>query len=98
MSYNAGHVADIVEPGGGPGGSDRVFEAKVASPLTANANQGTAAISGPRPPKTGNLFAFGDTEESYRLMILGNKQLGVPGDGAFDHTTGQGFVKQRDGH
>ena len=31
-------------------------------------------------------------------MILGNKQLGVPGDGAFDHTTVQGFVKQRDGH
>ena len=31
-------------------------------------------------------------------MIPGNKQLGMPGDGAFDHKTGRGFVKQRDGH
>ena len=35
-SYNATHVPDIVQPGGGPGGSDRVFEGKVVSPCTAS--------------------------------------------------------------
>ena len=34
VSYNSTHATDIVEPGGGPGGSDRLFEAKEVSRLT----------------------------------------------------------------
>ena len=38
VSYNSTHVTDIVEPGGGPGGSDRLFEAKVVSPCAHSPN------------------------------------------------------------
>ena len=47
ISYNAGHVADLVEPGGGPGGSDRVFESKVVSPCTLADKQG-GEMCGPK--------------------------------------------------
>ena len=40
VSYNSTHATDIVEPGGGPGGSDRLFEAKVVSPCTLAERQG----------------------------------------------------------
>ena len=95
-SYNATHTPDIVEPGGGPGGSDRVFEGKVVSPCTASDSQ-TGRMTGTRPPKRGHLFAFGNTEESYRIMILGTKRRGNPNGEPFDHETGEGYVAQRDG-
>jgi len=95
-SYNATHVPDIVEPGGGPGGSDRVYEGKVVSPCTASDYQ-TGKMTGTRPPKRGHLFGLGNTEESYRVMILGTKRRGNPNDEPFDHDTGEGYVEQRDG-
>ena len=91
------HVTDIVEPGGGPGGSDRLFEAKVVSPCTLAERQG-AEIRGQKPSKRGYLFGFGNTEESYRIMIYGTAARGLPADGPFDEDTGQGFVPQRPGH
>ena len=44
VSYNSTHVTDIVEPGGGPGGSDRLFEAKVVSPCTLAERQRRRAL------------------------------------------------------
>ena len=38
----------------------------------------TGAITGAKPPKRGHLFAFGNTEVSYRIMILGTKRRGNP--------------------
>ena len=70
-------MTDIVEPGGGPGGSDRLFEAKVVSPCTLAERQG-AEIRGQKPSKRGYLFGFGNTEESYRIMIYGTAARGLP--------------------
>ena len=97
ISYNAGHVADLVEPGGGPGGSDRVFESKVVSPCTLADKQG-GEMCGPKPLKRGHLFGFGNTEESYRIMNYGTKQRGLPSDDLHDPDSGVGFVRERRGH
>ena len=97
VSYNAGHVADLVEPGGGPGGVDRVFEAKVISPCTLADKQG-AGVCAPAPPQCGNIFGFGNTEDSYRIMIYGSAQRGRPEDGAHHPDSGQGYVPERRGH
>ena len=97
VSYNSTHVTDIVEPGGGPGGSDRLFEAKVVSPCTLAEKQG-AELRGQKPSKRGYLFGFGSTEESYRIMIYGSAERGLHTDGPFDEDTGQGFVPPRQGH
>ena len=46
----------------------------------------------------GHLYAFGNTEERYRIKILGCKGKGVLGvDRPFDHTTKVGSVKERAG-
>ena len=50
-----------------------------------------------KPPKIGNLYGFGNTEESYNIMILGNKRRGPLGT-PFDPDTGEGHVEHRDGH
>ena len=95
VSYNSTHVTDIVEPGGGPGGSDRLFDAKVVSPCTLAEGQG-AELRGQKPSKRGNLFGFGNTEESYRIMIYGSAARGLPTDNPFDidasHETGPRHV------
>jgi hypothetical protein len=54
VSYmNSTHATDMfVEPGGGPGGSDRLFEAKVVSPCTLAERQG-AVTRGQKPSKRG---------------------------------------------
>jgi hypothetical protein len=96
VSFNAGHVADIVEPGGGPGGCDRLFEGKVVSPCVESPYQ-TGDMKGTKPPKIGHLYGFGNTEESYNIMILGNKRRGPLGT-PFDPDTGEGHVEHRDGH
>ena len=54
-------------------------------------------MTGTKPPKRGHLFGFGNTEEFYRVMILGTKRRGTPGM-LFDHDTGEGHVEHRDGH
>ena len=71
VSYNSTHATDIVEPGGGPGGSDRLFEAKVVSPCTLAERQG-AVTRGQKPSKRGYLFGFGNTTV---LRALGGRRL-----------------------
>ena len=83
--YNVGHVADLVQPGASPWGTDWLGETKVPSSL------------GLAPPThqcahVGHLVAFGSTEEWWHRVVLGCRQRGVPADGPFDHHTGKGHV------
>ena len=85
-------------------GCDVAYETKVASYLTKK-RAATDDVGG-RPPRlnakgepvsgapaaVGHKFAFGSTEEFYRLTILGCRQRGRPRDGTFDHNTGRGYV------
>ena len=96
VSFNAGHVTDIVEPGGGPGGCDRLFEGKVVSPCVENPYQ-TGDMKGTKPPKIAHLYGFGNTEEKYRVQVYGCKERGRPRDGPLDHATGKGWVKKVEG-
>ena len=46
----------------------------------------------------GHLYGLGNTEEAYRMQVLGCKARGVLGkDKPFCHKTGKGSVKARDG-
>ena len=56
------------------------------------------ADTGGNPGSVGDKFAFGNTEERARLANMGCKQRGFCGQRAFDHTTGQGYVKSQRGH
>ena len=56
------------------------------------------ADTGGNPGSVGDKFAFGNTEERARLANMGCKQRGFRGQRAFDHTTGQGYVKSQRGH
>ena len=83
--YNVGHVADLVQPGASPWGTDWLGETKVPSSL------------GLAPPThqcahVGHLVAFGSTEEWWHRVVLGCRQRGMPADGPCDHHTGKGHV------
>ena len=56
------------------------------------------ADTGGNAGSVGDKFAFGNTEERARLANMGCKQRGFRGQRAFDHTTGQGYVKSQRGH
>ena len=55
----------------------------MVSPCTLAERQGTE-IRGQKPSKRGYLFGFGNTEESYRIMIYGTAARGLPTDGPFE--------------
>jgi len=52
----------------------------VVSPCTLAERQG-AVTRGQKPSKRGYLFGFGNTEESYCIMIYGTAVRGLPTDG-----------------
>ena len=83
--YNEGHVADLVQPGASPWGTDWIGETKVPSSLAAHAPT-------PHCQHVGHLVAFGCTEEGLHRQILGCRERGVPTDGPFDHQVGKGHV------
>ena len=39
-------------------------------------------------------MGFGNTDEFYRVKVLGQKQRGQPTDSPLDHATGKGFVRE----
>jgi hypothetical protein len=43
------------------------------------------------------LVGFGNTDEFYRVKVLGTKQRGQPTDSPLDHATGKGYVKETKG-
>ena len=49
------------------------------------------------PAPVGHLYAFGNTEEQYRLQILGARARGHKQDPPLDHSTGRGRVRKQHG-
>ena len=92
-------VPDLVEIGGDEAtGGDVCVETKVPSPLTQSRSAGKGSRKkGGKPASVGHLYAFGNTEEFYRVRILGCKQVGHPKMAPFDHTTGKGYVEGKAG-
>ena len=83
--YNEGHVADIVQIGASPWGTDWLGETKVPSSLSASPpDPGCEAV--------GHMVGFGATEEGLHRTVLGCAQRGAPQDGPFNHNTGKGHV------
>ena len=95
----ASHAPDLVELCANPAtGGDVIYEAKVASPTTASHSAGNGSWQhGGKPASVGHIIGHGNTEERLRLKILGCKQMGLPSQGPLNHSTGHGWVAQRDG-
>ena len=78
----------MAEPGGAPGGADRVTELKVYSPVTKHQDMGRGSSkNGGTPTSMGHKCAFGNTEERLRLQNLGCAERGHPSQGPLDHAT-----------
>ena len=96
--FNQDHVLDMAEPGGAPGGADRVTELKVYSSVTKHQDMGRGSSkNGGTPTSVGHKYAFGNTEERLRLENLGCDERGHPSQGPLDHATGRGWVRGRRG-
>ena len=96
---NEGAVVDLAELGGDDStGADTLIEVKVPSAVKQSRSQGKgSAMHGGRPASVGHLYGFGNTEEFYRVDILGTRRRGRPRDGPLDHKKGKGWVKARRG-
>jgi len=93
-------AVDLAEIGGDDAtGRDCLVEIKVASSLTKAAKckgRGSKKHGG-KPASVGHLYAFGNTEERYRVDILGCKRRGRKTDKPMCHKTGKGFVEEQKG-
>ena len=71
----------------------------MVAPLTKSRRMGRGSVlHGGTVADVGHLYAFGNTEERYRIKILGCKGKGTLGvDRPFNHTTKVGSVKERTG-
>jgi hypothetical protein len=89
------HTVDVAEIGGDDAtGGDVLIETKVPSPLTRAKSAGKGSKDGGgKPAKVGHQYAFGNTEEPYRVLVLGCKKRGAKSQGPFNHYTGRGYVK-----
>ena len=97
---NSTHAVDLAELEGDEAtGADVCQEYKVPSPITKSKHAGVGTrIHGGAVGDVGHLYALGNTEETYRIQVLGCKARGVLGkDKPFDHATGKGSVKARPG-
>ena len=75
-------------------GADVCQEYKVVAPLTKSRRMGRGSVlHGGTVADVGHLYAFGNTEERYRIKILGCKGKGTLGvDRPFNHTTVTGHI------
>jgi hypothetical protein len=99
QELNATHTIDLAELGGDEAtGADVLYEIKVPSPLVKSkrVGRGTQAHGGV-PAAVGHLYDFGNTLEEYEVTVFGSPERGRPRDGAFDHSTGRGWVAKADG-
>ena len=96
---NEGTLTDVVElEGDEEAWADCHWEVKVPSPTTKSPHGGRGSKeNGGSPQDVGHHYAFGNTEERYRAIILGVKHEGRKRDGALDHATGHGWVKAKAG-
>lgn len=90
------HTLDLAELGGDEEtGGDVLVEAKVPSSLTKERSAGKGSKEkGGKPAKVGHLYAFGNTEEKYRVLVLGCKKRGSKADGPLNHETNRGYVQR----
>ena len=97
---NATCAVDLAELEGDENtGADVCQEYKVPSPIiqTHRAGQGTRKDGG-TDAHVGHRYALGNTEENYRLKVLGCKGRGHVGkDKPFNHHTGKGAIKAQRG-
>ena len=97
---SASYVPDVIKLTGGDSGApsasddDRpsILEIKHYSPIVRDSRSGAGPTT-----LNGGSYAFGNTEEQLKWKVLGTRQRGVPQQGAFNHTTGSGFVPAHDG-
>ena len=67
-------------------------------PLKASYSAGRGSSScGGNHASVGHLVGFGNTEEQYMSIVFGCKERGRRSEGPFDHGTGKGWVKAKDG-
>ena len=76
-----------------------VSRVQVPSPITKTKHAGRGSRThGGAVADVGHLYGLGNTEESYRIQVLGCKARGRLGtDKPFDHATGKGSVKAKPG-
>jgi len=97
---NEGYAVDLAElEGDDATGADVLQEYKVPSPITKKFSVGVGTKKdGGVHASVGHLYGLGNTEEKYRLRVLGCKGRGFLGrDKPLDHSTGRGSVKARRG-
>ena len=98
MLNETSHV-DLAElEGDDATGGDCLYEFKVPSALTKGRSEGKGSkpkadgSGGGQPASVGHQYAFGNTEEKYRVMILGCRRRGRTRDKAFNHRSNKGYV------
>ena len=97
-TYNAGHVSDVVEPGAGAGGKDRIKEIKCFSSAKTALSAGCGKRNGGgNPLSNGHTHAFGNTLEKCVLDNAGVRERGRASDPPFCHKTGKGWVEPHRG-
>ena len=99
-ALNEGHAVDLAElEGDDASGGDCLYEVKVPSPLVSTYTAGVGSKeNGGNCASVGHKYAFGSTEEKYRVLTLGCKERGRQRDGPLNHATGKGWVKEVKGH
>jgi hypothetical protein len=101
--FNDGHVVDIAETDRvlctGDSGVDTCVEVslKAFSSLTKSGGTGRGGVNGGTTAAVGHKYGFGNTEEPCRVANLGCKPRGRLSDGFFNHDTGKGWVKGKQG-
>ena len=93
---NEGYAVDLAEfEGDDATGADVCQEYKVPSPTVKSYSAGGGTKKdGGCAASVGHLYGLGNTEEKYRLKVLGCKARGYLGrDKPLDHKTGRGSVK-----
>jgi len=93
---NDTHTIDVAELGGDMKNNRNVLYELKTPTVTKHhwiAGYGSAGLGG-APASTGHLVGFGNTDEYYRVKVLGTKQRGQPTDSPLDHATGKGYVRE----
>ena len=96
---NNTHTIDVAELGGDTKNNrNALYEPKTptATKTLWAAGHGSDDLGG-APASTGHLVGFGNTDEPYRVKVLGTKQRGQPTDPPMDHAAGKGYVREHKG-